>query len=105
MKKSLIWITAGIAAVGFGVPAFAAHGDSPSDITPAPTQVSGARATPVTVSDDSVPDDSVPDNSVPDISGPFDEAEHANDPRCTGVDDSGHDGSDDSGHGHGSDDD
>jgi hypothetical protein len=56
-----------------------------------------------------------------DISGPCDEAEHANDPRCTGAqapagddrsghgsDDSGH-GSDDSGHGsddsgHGSDD-
>ena len=57
-------------------------------------------------------------NSVEDISGPCDEAEHANDPRCTGgaaapatsvddnsahgggVDDSGHhNGGDDSGHG------
>jgi hypothetical protein len=47
-------------------------------------------------------------NSVEDITGPCDEAEHANDPRCTGaaaapvtsVDDSGHHtGGDDSGHG------
>jgi hypothetical protein len=50
-------------------------------------------------------------NSVPgDISGPCDEAEHANDPRCTGAvqsdDNSGHDGGDDdSGHHSGGDDD
>ena len=39
-----------------------------------------------------VPDSSTPVNTVEDISGPCDEAEHANDPRCTGaprVDNSG----------------
>jgi len=49
------------------------------------------------VPDNSVPDASVPDSSTPvntveDISGPCDEAEHADDPRCTGaprVDNSG----------------
>ena len=93
MKKSLIWITAGIAAIGFAVPAFAAHGDSPSDLVPA--RVTIATPTPVTVGDDNVTTNSVDDNvttnsvttnSVEDISGPCDEAEHANDPRCTGVD-------------------
>ena len=39
MKKSLIWITAGIATVGFAVPAFAARGDSPEHIAPAPVTV------------------------------------------------------------------
>ena len=37
-------------------------------------------------------------NSAVDVSGPCDEVEHANDPRCTGVgigDNSGHDGNDD----------
>ncbi len=48
-------------------------------------------------------------NSIDDISGPCDEAEHANDPRCTGAplpadDNSGSGGNDDSGH-HGGDDD
>ena len=53
----------------------------------------------------------VTSNSVEDISGPCDEAEHANDPRCTGAaagsgtDDSGHhSGNDDSGHHGGGDD-
>jgi hypothetical protein len=168
MKKSLIWITAGIATVGFAVPAFAAHGDSPSDISPSQVTVATTAATVTTNSvtpntvednparigvddngvdvttnsvddngvdvttnsvDDSVTDNSVDDNgvddatvnSVEDISGPCDEAEHAADPRCTGVvgsdtdDNSGHDanddrrgsnsGSDDSGHHGGGDDD
>ena len=140
MKKSLIWITAGVAAIGFGVPAFAAHGDSPSDTVP--TQVPTVAAVPVASIDDNVRSSSVDDNptrnsvddnatvnsiddnvtvnSVEDVSGPCDEAEHANDPRCTGAaaaitddngtDDNGshdvnddssgrHGGNDDSGHG------
>ena len=36
MKNSLIYITAGVAAVGFAVPAFAAHGDTPEHIEPTP---------------------------------------------------------------------
>jgi len=120
MKNSIIWITAGVAAFGFGVPAFAAHGDSPSDN--APTRVTVPTTPQVAALDDSVTtnsvdnsvttssvdddvttssiDDNVTVNSVEDISGPCDEAEHANDPRCSSVvgptdDDSGHDGSDD----------
>jgi hypothetical protein len=111
MKNSIIWITAGVAAIGFGVPAFAANGDSPSDI--APTRVTVATTTQVTAPDDSVTTNSVDDsvttnsvddnttvNSVEDISGPCDEAEHATDPRCTGAassteDNSGHDSNDD----------
>ena len=51
-----------------------------------------------TVTSNSV-DDTVTSNSVEDVSGPCDEAEHANDPRCTGAtgaadDNSGHDGGD-----------
>ena len=45
MKKSLIWITAGIATVGFAVPAFAARGDSPEHIAPAPVTVATAAPT------------------------------------------------------------
>jgi hypothetical protein len=80
-----------------------------------------------------VPSNTVPDNTVAnslpgDISGPCDEAEHANDPRCTGSapsddgsgrhsggdddsgrqggdDDSGHSGGDDDSSGHGGGDD
>jgi hypothetical protein len=117
MKKSIIWITAGIAAIGFGVPAFAAHGDSPSDITPTrDTVTTNSVDDSVTTNsvddsvttnsvDDSVTtnsvDDSVTTNSVEDISGPCDEAEHATDPRCSGAasstdDNSGHDSADDS---------
>jgi hypothetical protein len=134
MKKSLIYITAGIAAVGFAVPAFAAHGDTPEHIAPtqvtvatAAKTVTSAPATSNTVDSVTVAttsnsvEDNATSNSVEDISGPCDEAEHANDPRCTGVttatagaDDSGHDvnddnpgrhsGSDDSGSHGGSDD-
>ncbi|HEY0521727.1 MAG TPA: hypothetical protein VGC84_19705 [Ilumatobacteraceae bacterium] len=168
MKKSLIWITAGVATVGFAVPAFAAHGSAPRHDDPAvvtlasvatttansvqptiaTTTALGDNATQNSVDDnatqnsvednatqnsvdDNATDNSVDDatensvdddatessvdddateNSVEDVSGPCDEAEHANDPRCTNVsptvtdDNSGHGGgSDDSGHG-GSDD-
>ncbi len=58
--------------------------------------------------DNSVDDDAT-ENSVEDVSGNCDEAEHANDPSCTGAaapansvdDNSGSGGADDSGHGDG----
>ena len=193
MKRHLIWIIAGTAAVGLAVPAFAAVGPGATrDDNGIPGEIRGncdeaehagdaecltvmvaaptpSTATPSTVGNtvpssttgNTVPDNTVPANTVPanstvgtlptntvpdnttvgtapsntvanrvpgDISGPCDEAEHANDPRCTGAgstdddnsgsgggdDDSGHhSGGDDSGHhgggddnsGHGSDDD
>ena len=158
MKRHLIWIIAGTAAIGLAVPAFAAGGPSatpddngtpgelrgncdeaehagdpecrtvtvsapasasttpttiaitvPSATTPAavPSTTTG-NTVPSTTTGNTVPDNTVagtvPDNipgntvvnSVPgDISGPCDEAEHANDPRCTGAatgddDSSGH---------------
>jgi hypothetical protein len=57
-----------------------------------------------------VPDNSVANSLPGDISGPCNEAEHANDPRCTGAapsdDDSGrHRGDDDDSSGHDSGDD
>ena len=110
MKKSLIWITAGIATVGFGVPAFAARGDSPEHIAPstvtvattpatvaaAPVVAATPAAAPVVSNDDngvdnttanSVDDNGIDatENSVEDVSGPCDEAEHATDPACAGV--------------------
>jgi len=163
MKRHLIWIIAGTAAIGLAVPAFAAVGPSatpddngiPGEIrgncdeaehagdaeclavtVPAPTTVGNtvpSNTTANTVPDNTVPSNTVPGNtvantapdntvvgtapsntvanSVPgDISGPCDEAEHANDPRCTGAgatadDNSGSGGDDDSGHHSGDDDD
>jgi hypothetical protein len=95
MKKSLITITAGIAAIGFAVPAFAAHGDSPRDVVPThATVTTGApiSAAPITVTSNSVEDnparigvdDGVTSNSVEDNSA------HGG-----GSDDSGHHGSND----------
>lgn len=177
MKRHLIWIIAGTAAIGIAVPAFAAvqpsatpedngtpgevrgncdepeHANDPECRTvtvaapsasttpttiaitvpsvsaPSTTTVGTVPSTTTgnTVADNTVPGNTVPDNtvagtvpdntvatSVPgDISGPCDEAEHANDPRCTGAasgdDQSGRDGSDDnsgddSGHHSGGDD-
>ena len=111
MKRSIIWTTAGIAAIGFAVPAFAAANsnstkpavpasvtvtnntvknsgtDSARDIIEA-TTVAAANVTPTSVDDNatrnSVDDDATP-NSVEDISGNCDEAEHANDAACTGA--------------------
>ena len=58
MKRHLIWIIAGTAVLGLGIPAFAA---SRSDGTP-------------------------DDNGVPgDVRGNCDEAEHANDPDCASA--------------------
>ena len=54
MKKSLIYITAGIAAIGFGVPAFAAHGDAPRHSVP--TQVTVATVAPTIATTNSVED-------------------------------------------------
>ena len=107
-----------------------------SVVAPQATTANTTQATPVTQSSISVDDstsnstsnsiddnstsnsiDDSTSNSIDDISGPCDEAEHANDPRCTGAsapadDNSGSGGSDDSGHhgggddsGHGGDDD
>ncbi|HEX4981270.1 MAG TPA: hypothetical protein VFV63_06210 [Ilumatobacteraceae bacterium] len=166
MKRHLIWIIAGVAAIGVTVPAFAAaqpsgtpddngvpgevrgncdeaeHAGDPECLvvsvpakpkvtvpTPSvPTTASTAPANTVpsnTVPDNTATANTVPDNTVAnslpgDISGPCDEAEHANDPRCTGSapsdddssgrhsggddDSSGHGGGDDDGSGHGSDD-
>jgi len=66
MKKSLIWITAGIATVGFGVPAFAARGDSPEHIAPAKATVPATVATVSTIDDKGVDTtvNSVDDNGV-----------------------------------------
>ena len=128
MKRSIIWTTAGIAAIGFAVPAFAANGHSTDPTVPASVTVTAntaknsgtdsardiieastvapAAVTPTSVEDNTTRnsvDDVATTNSVEDISGNCDEAEHANDPSCTGAaaadDNSGHDGSDDSGHG------
>ncbi len=112
MKKSLIWTTAGIAAIGFGVPAFAAHNDdAPRPVLPAQVitvTTPAYAATPTnSIDSSSVTTPSTPrsststPDSVEDISGPCDEAEHVNDPRCTaGGDTSGNDGrGDDSGRG------
>ena len=159
MKRHLIWIIAGTAAIGLAVPAFAAgepsatpddngtpgelrgncdeaeHAGDPECRTvtsrpqhqhqrhrrrsrsrsraPRPRAAVPSTTTgntvPSTATGNTVPDntvagtvasDTVPGNtvvnSVPgDISGPCDEAEHANDPRCTGAatgddDSSGH---------------
>jgi hypothetical protein len=75
MKKSLIWITAGIATVGFAVPAFAARGDSPEHIAPAPVTVATAptmarsntvNSTVATVAsaDDNIAHDATDDNGI-----------------------------------------
>ena len=103
MKKSVIWTTAGIAAVGFGVPAYAAI-SSPHQVeqiapTPALTVPTTEDSATVTSLDDSkVTVVSAPDslptinltvnstsNSVEDVSGNCDEAEHANDAACAGT--------------------
>jgi hypothetical protein len=96
VKKSAIWTTAAIAAVGFGVPAFAAIA-APGPIRQiAPTPVVSVDKpdnTIVSISPDtivtlaSLPDDTVNStaSSVEDISGNCDEAEHANDAACVGV--------------------
>lgn len=154
MKKSVIWIAAGVAGIGLGIPAHAAMSpqhDAPRSKTQttvatipdvagddtATTVVSTrppvvSATTPNTVEDsthDSVDDsthnsidDSADDNivvttanTVEDVSGPCDEIEHANDPRCSsgpsapsapsvddnsGRDGGGHGSDDPSGHGH-----
>ena len=97
MKKSIVWTAAAVAAVGFAVPAFAAI-SAPShirQIAPTPVvSVDPPDATLSTVDDSatsvsvaSLPDDTVVSivNSVEDVSGNCDEAEHANDAECAGV--------------------
>ena len=75
MKKSIITITAGIAAIGFAVPVFAAHGDSPRD--QAPTHAPVTTPTPVTAAPITVTSNTVTSNSVED------------NPARIGVDDNG----------------
>src|SRR5262245_6920990 len=61
MKRPLTWLVVGVAALGIGVPAYAA------------VQSNGTRPTP-------------DDNGVPgEVRGNCDEAEHAGDPECAGV--------------------
>lgn len=109
MKRSIIWTTAGIAAIGFAVPAFAANGNSTKPTVPASvtvtantsknsgtdsardiieaSTVASVAVTPTSVEDnatDNSVDDDATTNSVEDISGNCDEAEHANDAACTG---------------------
>ena len=178
MKRPLTWLVVGVAALGIGVPAYAAVQSNVIRPTPddngvpgelrgncdeaehasdpecagvaAPTTGATTPTTATTVATTaatnpvisvSVPDVSTPDvtsatapsvssdvtgvttdvsapgvSTGEDISGPCDEAEHANDPRCTGAtatvddhsgsgrggdDDSSDDSSDDSGRGRG----
>ena len=112
MNKSLIWITAGVAAVGFGIPAFAAISSPASGpvTTPAATVVSLPHSA---GSDDAIP--TVPSTpravvvpvvvaptnasvvttptTIDDKGGACAGAEDATDDRCTGVD--AHDVNDD----------
>jgi hypothetical protein len=92
-----------------GVPTTSVDDRPTASIAP-PTSVSGGG--PVgTVPDSTLPDSTVPDSTVPtgvpdDVSGPCDEAEHADDPRCTGsTTDRGSDDDGDDRSGHGGDDD
>ncbi len=102
MNKTLIWITAAVAGVGFGIPAYAAMSSQHSgpETTPSPTVVSlpevvrgddAVTTVPSTPSIASVPVVNLPvvttANSVEDSSGSCAEAGHANDDRCTGIDD------------------
>ena len=103
MKKSAIWTTAGIAAVGFGVPAYASVSSphevkqiAPTPVVTVPTTEDSATVT--SLDDSKVTVVSTPaslptisltvnstSNSVEDVSGNCDEAEHANDAACAGT--------------------
>ena len=120
MKKSAIWTTAGIATVGFGVPAYAAISSphevkqiAPTPVVTVPTTEDSATVT--SLDDSKVTVVSTPaslptisltvnstSNSVEDVSGNCDEAEHANDAACAGgatpVDNSTHTSVDDNPH-------
>jgi hypothetical protein len=106
MKKSLIWITAGVAGIGFGIPAFAAmspQNDRPVTTTPtvvsAPEHPAGddsATSLPSTRAVISIPTVTAATlaplvttaNSIEDVSGSCSEPGDATDDRCTGVDSS-----------------
>ena len=81
-------------------------GVSTSDDTTNTTNTTNDTTTAATTTDDIVIGDApaVTTNSV-DVSGPCDEAEHANDPRCTGAVDDDDDRGDDDNSGPGSGDD
>jgi hypothetical protein len=116
MKRSIIWTTAGIAAIGFAVPAFATSGNSTNPTVPASVTVTAntvknsgtdsvrdiieastvapAAVTPTSVDDNATRnsvDDDATTNSVEDVSGNCDEAEHANDAACAGTAQAGDD--------------
>jgi hypothetical protein len=120
MKRSVVWMAVGAGVIGIGVPAYAASQGS----TPRPSIITVEDSTSSSVDDDatenSVEDDAT-DDSVGDVSGKCDEAEHADDPECTGAaaagtvannsgpgsteqDNSGPGNADDSGHHNGGDD-
>ncbi|MEP7114748.1 MAG: hypothetical protein ABI862_15885 [Ilumatobacteraceae bacterium] len=106
MKKSIIWTTAAVATVGFGVPAVAAMATTGPvrQIAPAPVVTVGSSddstsstaphttvsvvSTPAALPTISLPVSTTANstaNSVEDISGNCDEAEHADDAACAGA--------------------
>jgi hypothetical protein len=107
MNKSLIWITAGVAAVGFGIPAFAAisspasgpittpaatvvslpHSAGADDASPTGPSTPRAVVVPVVVAPTNAP------TIIDDKGGTCAGTEAATDDRCTGVD--AHDVNDD----------
>ncbi|MEY2523612.1 MAG: hypothetical protein QOJ66_2177 [Ilumatobacteraceae bacterium] len=109
MKKSLIWITAGVAGIGFGIPAFAemsSQNDRPVTTT-TPTVVSTPEpragddsvtslpSTPAVISIPVVTAATIAPlvttaNSIEDTSGSCSEPGDAADDRCTGIDDDSH---------------
>lgn len=94
--------TGGGSAVSTTVPSTTPSSTTPSSTTPGSTIVAGTTPS-NSVPGSSVPSTSVAGGSVVDVSGPCDEAEHANDPRCTaagGVDDNSGRGGGDDGAGH-----
>ena len=94
---SAILVFAGVAAAGSLPGLSGGSGDTPTLDTPSlatTTTSSGGTTTVGTTTTE--------DEAGEDISGPCDEAEHANDPRCTGVaPQAGDDGADDAGDHHG----
>ena len=101
MNKSLIWIAAGVAGIGFGIPAYAAmsSNNAPPTIAPVSTVVSTPTvvSVPKSATTPSTPAAvvSVPVAMAPvvstataaeDTSSSCTEPGHATDDRCTGVD-------------------
>ena len=99
---SAILLFAGVATAG----SFSGRGGSDGNPPTLDAPVVGATTTGTATGDVRREDRRADgDEGTEDISGPCDEAEHANDPRCSGVapqaDDRGHDEGDDAGDDHG----